>query len=129
MAKGTGKDGDEFEQARRGMAAARARHRAAVDEARKAMRVAIDQANAEMHAAHSEFQAAMERARCEAGARHKDQGRIGRGRKGSWWNSFLRAQGRPPNPPRRPRDGGEPAFATPRPKPSPLEGGAEAPIE
>ena len=38
-----------------------------------------------------------------------------------------RARARPPR--RRPEEGGEPAMATPSPKPKPLIGGAEAPIE
>jgi hypothetical protein len=43
----------------------------------------------------------------------------------------TRGAGRPPKPPRkgRPDEGGEPMPAIPRPKPKPLSGGAEAPIE
>jgi hypothetical protein len=45
---------------------------------------------------------------------------------------MARRPGRPKPPPprkRRPDEGGEPMPAVPRPKPKPLSGGAEAPIE
>lgn len=42
----------------------------------------------------------------------------------------ARRPGRPgKRPPRRPDEGGAPAMATPKPKPTPLAGGAEAPLD
>ena len=61
----------------------------------------------------------------------KDRGPKGQDRKTYFWDPFLQTHGRPPDPPRRPRKGkgGETEPVEPRPKPTPLHGGAEAPIE
>ena len=131
---------EEFEQARRELEAAREEHRAfmasaqremreTMQAAAREMRQAMQTAGAEMRAAQAEFRAEMQRARRE-GQDVPPGSRSGRNRRTSWWDPFLRAQPNP-RPPRRPRKGpgGETEPVEPRPKPTPLQGGAEAPIE
>jgi hypothetical protein len=139
-------DKDEFERMRREIDAAIEEHREfvkaarrdlreAMAAARREMRETVEEINAQMRFAQAEFRAETERGR-RADDPFRDGFRSGtarkrRGGKGSWWDPFLRAHGQPPRPPRRPRkdDGGETEPVEPRPKPAPLQGGAEAPIE
>ena len=112
---------DPFEEARKEFDRAREEHRLDMERARQAMSDAVAQARAEMDAARVEFMKAIEEARrhIEA-ARERMQGEM-----------YRRASGQEPRrrKPRRRRPGGEPAPVMPRPNPSPLQDGAEAPIE
>ena len=112
------------------MAAAHRELREAMQAAARDIREAMQVASAEIRAAHSEFRTEMEQQRRESGEQHRRP--RGRGRKTNWWDPFLRAKpSPPPRPPRRPRKGpgSEMEPVEPRPKPTPMQGGAEAPVE
>ena len=79
----------------------------------------LEQLRAEVSAARSEFERAIRRGRdpLPAARKYRDAW-------GAWPNVAPRRR-RPP----RGLDGGEPLPVEPRPKPTPLMGGAEAPID
>ena len=117
-------DKDEFERVRAEMARERKRILAEMESARREIRAAVDAARAEIQQARAELQAQMHRARIDMMA---DPERARDGDRG-WWNSLrARPRRRPPHGPRN--EGGEPAPVTPRPKPMPTQGGAEAPVD
>lgn len=99
---------DSFRQVRKNIDEARADHRRAMDEALEQVQAAISFAQAEMRAARIEFRAKMDE------ARHR-------------LDRLKRGEGKRRRPRRDP--GGELEPVTPKPKPKPLVGGAEAPIE
>lgn len=95
---------------------------AEMESVRRGMRAAADAARAEFAKARKQVQSEMKRARAKGTAERDRPGA------GFWWD-FVRARPRrrPPHNPRN--DGGEPAPVKPRPKPVPMQGGAEAPVE
>ena len=104
---------DPFKKLRRSMEQVREEFREEMDRARIEMEAAMDEARADMERAREEFEEAMRQAREAMGLEHRDKG-------------FHRRRGEPR---RRGPLGGEPAPVKPRPNPSPLTDGAEAPIE
>ena len=101
---------DPFEEERRRFEKAINQYRAELERARERGRAAFERARAEMERDRQQARLAFEQAREEFLAMI-DKRRIVRRR-----------------PPRRPL-GGEPAPVAPKPKPTPLQDGAEAPIE
>ena len=100
---------DSFEEFWRDLDRARAQHRRAIDRALGEIQDAIAQAQAEMREARREFRRKIDRTRREV--------------------DKLRNRPGPTKRPRRRPDGGELEPVEPKPKPKPLVGGAEAPLE
>ena len=102
---------DPFEEERRRFEEAINEYRAELERARERGRAAFARARAEMESDRQQARLAFEQAREEFLAMIDKRRIVGRRR-----------------PPRRPL-GGEPVPVTPRPKPTPLQDGAEAPVE
>jgi hypothetical protein len=103
-------DDDPFDKIRAEMDQARADHRRAMDDALDQVQAAISFAQTEIRVARVDFQTRMTIARRQV---EKIKRKLAQGRR------------KPP----RPEEGGELEPVAPKPKPSPLAGGAEAPIE
>ena len=112
---------DPFESAARELKRALQEHARAMREemerAREQMRAAMERLHADMDRARAEFEETMAEARRQMG------GPRNWNRPDDWMPSRSRR-----GPPRKPR-GGEPAPVEPRPKPTPLVDGAEAPLD
>lgn len=93
----------------------------AAEEHEQTMRAIHEEMRAKMEAATAKMQAAVAVFEQEVGAPRRPRG--------PWRNFDFRRYG-PPRPP-LPRGGSglEPAPVVPRPKPMPLQGGAEAPLD
>lgn len=102
---------DPFEEERRRFEEAINQYRAELERARERGRAAFERARVEMERDRQQARLAFEQAREEFLAMIDKRRIVGRRR-----------------PPRRPL-GGEPAPVAPKPKPTPLQDGAEAPIE
>ncbi|HEU0283936.1 MAG TPA: hypothetical protein VFR52_02200 [Sphingomicrobium sp.] len=102
---------DPFKEERRRFEEAINQYRAELERAREQGRAAFERARAEMELDRQQARLAFEQAREEFLAMIDKRRIVARGR-----------------PPRRPL-GGEPAPVVPKPKPTPLQDGAEAPIE
>ena len=100
---------DSFEKFWRDLDQARAAHRRAIDRAIGEIHDAITNAQAEMREARREFRKKIDRTRREVARLSRPAPKQGKRR--------------------RRDDGGELEPVTPKPKPKPLVGGAEAPIE
>ena len=109
-----------FEDFRKDMDQALEHLRREMEHARAAMEEAMAQARAEMEAARVELENEWTRAREEIDAARAQM-------EGGWAQRAAKAARQRRGPRKRP--GGETAPVKPRPNPSPLEGGAEAPLE
>ena len=112
---------DFFERAGRKFKRAIEEHarrlRAEMERAREQMQATMDRARADMERERADFEDLMKEVRRQA------HGSRDWSRPEAWAPPKRRRR-----PPRRPR-GGEPAPVKPRPNPTPLTDGAEAPIE
>ena len=111
-------DEDKFQRLRREIEQARGEFRHAMEHAREAMRIAFDAARMEMDHAREQLHAEIEEARRQMDWAREES-----------YRGAHRRQGRKSGGPRRKPRGGEPAPVKPKPNPTPLTDGAEAPIE